>query len=65
MNGIFEAVEQEETICGDVETVRESTYLGDRMTADGGSWAVVTARTRCGWLSLGSAVSCCTAGDFL
>ena len=27
----------------------EFTYLGDRMSADGGCRAAVTARTRCGW----------------
>ena len=26
---VREAVEQEETLCGEVETVREFTYLGD------------------------------------
>ena len=30
---IGEAVEQEEKLCGDVETVREFTYLGDRVSA--------------------------------
>ena len=33
-----------------METVREFTYLGDRVSACGGCEAVVTARTRCGWL---------------
>ena len=28
-----EAVEQEEKLCDEVETVREFTYLGDRMKA--------------------------------
>ena len=28
----------------------EFTYFGDRMSADGGCEAAVTARTRCGWV---------------
>ena len=51
---IGEAVEQEEKLCDEVETVREFTYLGDRVSAGGGCEAAVTARTRCGELSLGS-----------
>ena len=47
---IGEAVEQEEKLCDEVETVREFTYLGDRVSADGGCEADVTARTRCGWV---------------
>ena len=39
-------MEQEETLCDEVETVRESTYLGDRVR--GGE----AARTRCGWVKL-------------
>ena len=31
-----------------METVREFTYLGDRVSEDGGSEAAVTAKTRCG-----------------
>ena len=45
---IVEAVEQEEKLCDEVETVREVTYLGDRVSAGGGCEASVTARTRCG-----------------
>ena len=33
-----------------MKTVREFTYLGDRVSAGGGCEAVVTARTRCGWV---------------
>ena len=33
---ILEAVKQEEKLCDDVETVRQFTYLGDRMSAGGG-----------------------------
>ena len=33
-----------------METVREFTYLGDRVSADGGCDAAVNARTRCGWI---------------
>ena len=32
-----------------METVRESTYLGDTISANGVCDAAVTARTRCGW----------------
>ena len=39
-------MEKEERLCGEVETVREFTYLGDRVS--GGCKAAVTARTRCG-----------------
>ena len=45
-------MEQEEKLCDDVETVREFTYLGDRVSAGGGCEAAVTARTRCGWVKL-------------
>ena len=48
-----------------VETVREFTYLGDRVSAGGGCEAAVTAEQDVGGLSLGSAVSCRMAGDFL
>ena len=44
---IGEAVEEEEKLCDKVETVREITYLGDRVSASGGCKAAVTARTRC------------------
>ena len=45
---IGEAVEQEEKLCDGVETTREFTYLGDRVSAGGGCEAAVTARTSCG-----------------
>ena len=32
-----------------METVREFTYLGDRVNAGGGCEAAVTDTTRCGW----------------
>ena len=35
-------------LCDEVETVSEFTYLGDRVSADGGCEAALTARTRCG-----------------
>ena len=47
-----EAVEQVEKLCNEVETVREFTYLGGRVSAGGGCEAAVTARTRCGWAKL-------------
>ena len=36
--------------CDEVETVREFTYLGDRVSAGGGCESAVTARIRCGWV---------------
>ena len=33
-----------------METVREFTYLGDRVSAGGGCEATVTAKTRYGWV---------------
>ena len=38
---IGEAVEQEERLCDDVETVREFTYLGERVSTGGGCEAAV------------------------
>ena len=35
VENIREAVEQEEKLCDDVETVRVFTYLGDRVSAGG------------------------------
>ena len=46
---IGEPVKQEETLCDEMETVREFTYLGDKVSAGGGCEAAVTARTRYGW----------------
>ena len=37
-------------LCDEVETVREFTYHGDRVSAGGEYEAVVTAKTRCGWI---------------
>ena len=34
-------------LCGEVETVREFTYLADRVSACGVCQTAVTARTRC------------------
>ena len=45
---IGEAVEQEEKLCDEVETVGELTYLGDWVSAGGGCEAAVTVKTRCG-----------------
>ena len=42
-------MEQKENLCDEVETVREFTYLGDRVSAGGGCEADVTARTTCWW----------------
>ena len=49
---IGEAVEQEVKLCDEVETVREVTYHGDRVSAGGRCEAAVTVRTRCGWAKL-------------
>ena len=35
-----------------VQTAREFTYLGDRVSAGGGWEAAVTAITKCGWVKL-------------
>ena len=45
-------MEQEETFYEEVKTVREFTYLGDRVNAGGGCEAAVTAITRCWWVKL-------------
>ena len=45
---IGEAVELEEMLCVEVETVRKFIYAGDRVSAGGGCESAVTARTRCG-----------------
>ena len=47
---VGEAVEQEEKLCDEVETVMEFAYLGDRVNAGGGCEVAVTARIRCGWV---------------
>ena len=36
-------------LCDEVETVRELSYLGDRVSAGEGCEAAVTGRTRCVW----------------
>ena len=43
-------MEQEEKLCDEVETVKEFTYLGDKVSEGGGYEAAVIARTRCGWI---------------
>ena len=40
---IGEAVEQEERLCDEVETVREFSYVGDLESAGGGCEAAVAA----------------------
>ena len=42
-------MEKEEKLCDRVETVRDFTYLSDRVSACEGYEAAVTDRTRCGW----------------
>ena len=46
-NGAGEA--QQEVMCDEVETVKKFSYLGDRLNANGGCEAAVTARTRLAW----------------
>ena len=41
-------MEQQEPLCDEVNTVREFTYLGDRVSAGGGCEAAAAAGTRCG-----------------
>ena len=43
-------MELEEKVCDVVETVREFIDIGYRVSADVECVAVVTARTRCGWV---------------
>ena len=43
-------MEQEEKLCDEVETVREITYLGNRVSIGGGCEATVTTKTRCEWV---------------
>ena len=50
--------------CDEVGTVKELTYLGDRVSAGGGCEAAVTARTRCRWVKSRECGDCCRA-DFL
>ena len=45
---IGEAVEQEEKLCYEVETVMEFTYLAGRVSADAECDIALTAITRCG-----------------
>ena len=47
---IGEAVEQEEKLFYEVETVREFTYLAGRVSADAECDIALTAITRCGWV---------------
>ena len=43
-------MEHEVKLCNEVETVREFTYLGDRVSAGGECETAMTASTRCGWV---------------
>ena len=52
-------MEQEERLCDEVETVRQFTYPGDRVSAVGGHEASVTAIKRCGWLSFRNVMNYC------
>lgn len=48
--GVGGVVEQEEKLCDEVESVKEFTYLGDKVSVGGGCEAAVTARARFGWV---------------
>ena len=52
VRGILEAVQQEEMLCDEVETVSESTYLGNWVSVGGEFEAAVTARIRYGLVNL-------------
>ena len=52
MKGILERQWSRKNSCDEVETVRELTYLGDRVSAGGGCVFAVTTRPRCVWLKL-------------
>ena len=52
MREIWEAVEKEDKLCDEVETVQIFTYLDDRVCAGGGCEAAVSVRTICGWVKL-------------
>ena len=43
-------MEQGKTLCDEVETVSEFSYLGDWVSAGGRCVAAVTAGMRCGWV---------------
>ena len=45
-----EIVDSIEKLCNEVETVNGFHYLGDRLNANGGCKAAVTARARIGWV---------------
>ena len=47
MKGILERQWSWKRLCDEVETVREFTYLGGRVSAGGECEAGVTARTKC------------------
>ena len=49
---IEKAVEQEEKLSDEMESVRELTYLGDKMSIVGGYEAVETVRGSCGWVKV-------------
>ena len=49
----------------EVESVWQFTYLGDRVSADGGCEAAVTVRTRCGWATFRECSELLYGEDFL
>ena len=47
MEGTMNSIER---LCGEVETVNEFCYLGDRLNVSGGCEAAVTARVNIDWV---------------
>ena len=62
---ITEAVEQGGKLNDEMETLRQFTYLGDRVSKGGGCEAAVTARTNCELAKFTECGELCMAGDFL
>ena len=50
---------------GDVETVTEFAYLGDRINSGGGCEATVTSRTIIGWRKFRECKNLLREGNFL
>ena len=57
-------MKQQKRLCNEVETVRQLTYLGDKVSTGGGCEAAVTART-CWWVKLKNVSSYCMERDYI
>ena len=62
MEGIVDLTEK---LCDEVETVNGLCFLGDRLNANGGCQAAVTARVRIGWVRFRECGGCCLEIGFL